>query len=85
MTNFYLRSRPRHPAPNFKFSFSFFQDRTEKNSAFIEELKQLSADTEFSEKVVELQNQVTELEEEKGQLQLRVCELEDAPGTNKIF
>lgn len=46
-------------------------------------MKEICMDSEFAEKVNELQNKVAELEEEKGNLQLKLFELEDPQTSSK--
>jgi hypothetical protein len=47
---------------------------------FLDEVRGVVSDSELSEKMVEIQNQVAELEEEKGNLQLKLVEYEELAG-----
>ena len=42
-------------------------------------------DSDIQNKIIELENKVTELEEEKGNLQLRLVDFEDMTGNVWIF
>lgn len=46
----------------------------------LDEVRGVVSDSELSEKMVEIQNQVAELEEEKGNLQLKLVEYEELAG-----
>ena len=46
----------------------------------MEELRTVVSDSELSDKIVEVENQVAELEEEKGNLQLKLVEYEELAG-----
>ena len=47
---------------------------------FLDELRELVSDSDMSDKLVEVENQVAELEEEKGNLQLKLVEFDEAAG-----
>ena len=52
---------------------------------FLEKVRGVVSDSELSEKIAQIENQVTELEEEKGNLQLKLVEFEELTGrTNMI-
>ena len=52
---------------------------------FLEEVRGVVSDSELSEKIAQIENQVTELEEEKGNLQLKLVEFEELTGRPNIF
>ena len=52
---------------------------------FLEEVRGVVSDSELSEKMAHIENQVTELEEEKGNLQLKLVEFEELTGRPNIF
>ena len=52
---------------------------------FLEEVRGVVSDSELSEKIAQIENQVTELEEEKGNLQLKLVEFEELTGRTNIF
>ena len=52
---------------------------------FLEEVRGVVSDSELSEKISQIENQVTELEEEKGNLQLKLVEFEELTGRTNIF
>ena len=52
---------------------------------FLEEVRGVVSDSELSEKIAQIENQVTELEEEKGNLQLKLVEFEELTGRTLNF
>jgi hypothetical protein len=54
--------------------------RSVSQEKFLDEVRGIVSDSELSEKMVEIQNQVAELEEEKGNLQLKLVEYEELAG-----
>ena len=54
--------------------------RSVSQEKFLDELRSVVTDSELSEKIVEIENQVAELEEEKGNLQLKLVEFEELAG-----
>ena len=52
---------------------------------FLDEVRGVVSDAELSEKIAQIENQVTELEEEKGNLQLKLVEFEELAGRTIIF
>ena len=57
-----------------------FQLRNDRKEKFIEDLKSVVDDSEMQEKILGLENTITEMEEEKGNLQLRLVDFEDMTG-----
>ena len=58
-------------------------NREARDENLLSELKELCLDSEFTDKLIELQNKLTELEEEKGNLQLKIVDLEEVPKGEK--
>jgi uncharacterized coiled-coil protein SlyX len=54
--------------------------RSVSQEKFLDELRSVVTDSELSDKIVEIENQVAELEEEKGNLQLKLVEFEELAG-----
>ena len=61
------------------------QLRNDRKEKFIEDLKTVVDDSEMQEKILELENKITEMEEEKGNLQLRLVDFEDMTGNYLSF
>ncbi len=60
--------------------------KNDRKEEFVESIREILAkdgDSDLADKIVELENKITELEEEKGNLQLRLVDLEDLSG--KLF
>ena len=58
--------------------------RSDRKTEFIESIKNLVEDESLSEKMLTLENQLTELEEEKGNLQLKLVDFEDLASSEKM-
>ena len=58
--------------------------RNDRKEEFIESIKDLVSDEELMEKILIIENKMTELEEEKGNLQLRLVDFEDVAISEKL-